>query len=53
MLDKAIKAESKAALQFSTSIREMDACCWKGQKPDKKEETSKLHKEEKAKLADN
>ena len=44
MLNKAIKAESKVALQFSINIQEIDAHCWKGQKPDKKEETFKSHK---------
>ena len=53
MLDKAIEAESKAALQSSTIIQEMDACCWKERRPDKKEETSKFYKEEKPKPADN
>ena len=52
MLNKAIKAEFKAALQSSTSIREIDASCWKGQRPNKKEETSKPYKEKKAKPAD-
>lgn len=51
VLDKAIEAESKAALQSATSIREMDARCWKGRRPDK--ETSKPQKEEKTKPADN
>ena len=53
MLNKAIEAESKPALQSPTSIRKMDACCWKWQRPDKKEETSKFHEEEKTKPADN
>lgn len=54
MLDKVIEAKSKAVLQSSTSIREMDAHCWKGQKPDKKEKTSKTPKKKnKAKPAYN
>ena len=53
MLDKAIKNESKATLQSLTNIQKMDAHCWKGQRLDKKEKTSKSHKEEKTKPADN
>lgn len=52
MLNKTIEAESKAALQSPTSICKRDAHCWKGKRPDKKEETSKLVKEKKAKPAD-
>ena len=53
MLNKAIEAKSKAAFQLATSIQEIDACCWKGQRPNKKEETSRSYKEEKPKQADN
>lgn len=52
MLDKTVEAKSKAALQSPTSIREIVACCWKSQGPDKEEKTFKPSKEEKAKLAD-
>ena len=45
VLNKAIKIESKAAFQSSTSIWEMDARCWKGRRPDKKERTFKPPKE--------
>lgn len=51
MLNKAIEDESKATLQLSTSICEMDTYCWKGYKPNKKKEIFKfLKKEPKAKL---
>ena len=52
LLDKAIEAKSKFALQSLTSIQEMNAYCWKSRRPDKKEKTSKSHKKEKAKPAD-
>ena len=52
VLNKSIKTESKTALQSPTSIREMDACRWKSQRPNKKKKTSKSHKEKKTKLAD-
>ena len=52
MLDKNIKAEFKIAFESSTGIYEMDACCWKIWRPDKKEEIFKSHKEKKAKPAD-
>ena len=29
VLNKTIKAKSKVVFQSSTSIQEMDACCWK------------------------
>ena len=47
MLNKAIKAKSKAALQSSISIQEINAYCWKSQKFDKKEETFKPYKKKK------
>ena len=52
MPDKIIKAKSKAAFQSFTNIWEMNARCWKSQRPNKKETTFKPHKEKKAKLAD-
>lgn len=51
ILDKAIEAKSKASLLSSTSIRKIDACYWKGQRPYKNKENSKFYKEEKAKPA--
>lgn len=53
MLNKIIKAKSKAAFQSSTSIQKMNACYWKGWRPDKTEENLKFYKKEKAKPADN
>lgn len=52
VLDKTIKAKSKAALQSPTSIWDIDACCWKGRRPDKKKESFKPYIEKKAKPAD-
>lgn len=46
MLNKATETEFKARFQSSTSIREMNTCCYKGQKPNKKEKTSKPPKKE-------
>lgn len=51
MLNKTIKAKFKSMLQFFTNICKIDACCWKGRKPNKKEETSKPYKEKNIKLA--
>lgn len=52
MLNKAIQAKSKVALQLFISIRKIDAYCWKSYRPNKKEENSKFYKEEKTKPAD-
>lgn len=53
MLNKPIKAKFKAIFQSFTSIQIMNAYCWKGQRSYKKEKTSKPHKQEKTKLANN
>ena len=48
MLNKAVNAKSKTILQSPTSIRKIDAYCWKGQRPDKKEKTFKPYKNKKS-----
>lgn len=54
MLDKPIEAKSKAAFQSPISIQVINACCWKNQRPNKKEESFKLlKKKHKAKPAKN
>lgn len=52
MLDKAIKDESKLALQSSNIIQEINACFQNGRRPNKKAENSKPYKKEKTKPSD-
>lgn len=52
MFNTAIKVKCKMALQSPSSSQEIDIYGWKGRKPNKKEEISKLYKEKKAKSAD-
>lgn len=54
MLNKVIGAKFQTTVQSLTSVQEINTCCWKGQRPNKKKKIFQPSKKKyKAKSADN